>query len=97
VDRRAQPNQGNGAVLQSVSATSATSAWAVGFTQTTVFGSGTLTTTLAEHWDGTAWTIVGSPSPGTDARLSSVTATSATNAWAVGSTGIDTGRAPFER
>jgi len=48
-------------------------------------------TTLTEHWDGTSWTVVSTPSPGTDTSLSSVTATSATNAWAVGSTGTDAG------
>jgi len=60
-----------------VAATSATNAWAVGFG-----GNGK---TLIVHWNGTAWTRVPSPSPGTFATLSGVAATSATNAWAVGS------------
>jgi hypothetical protein len=42
--------------------------------------------TLIEHWDGTSWTVVPSPSPGSgfDDELSGVAATSATNIWAVG-------------
>jgi hypothetical protein len=69
--------------LFGVAATSSTNAWAVG-------GHADRTTgrTLIEHWNGTAWTQVPSPSPG-GARgfsvLNGVAATSATNAWAVGS------------
>ena len=40
---------------------------------------------LIEHWDGTAWTVVPSPNPGSGAVLQSVSATSATNAWAADS------------
>ena len=43
------------------------------------------TKTLIEHWDGTSWTRVPSPSPGPDASLWGVSATSADDAWAVGS------------
>jgi hypothetical protein len=68
--------------LRSVSATSATNAWAVGdFTD----GNG-IVQPLAEHWDGTAWTAVAVTSPlGRFQELNSVVATSATNAWAAGS------------
>jgi hypothetical protein len=41
-------------------------------------------TTLIEHWNGTQWSVVPSPSPGIDAELSGVAATSASDAWAVG-------------
>jgi hypothetical protein len=44
---------------------------------------------LIEHWNGTTWTQVPSPSPGGPTRnnwLIGVTATSATDAWAVGRT-----------
>ena len=37
------------------------------------------------HWNGTAWKQVPSPTPKTGGVLFGVTATSATNAWAVGS------------
>lgn len=42
--------------------------------------------TLILRWNGHAWKHVTSPSPGTDSVLNAVRATSATNAWAVGST-----------
>jgi len=54
----------------------ANDAWAVGD------GIGTLT----EHWNGSQWSLVKSPSPGlTFNNLYGVAALSATNAWAVGS------------
>jgi len=40
---------------------------------------------LTEHWSGSSWKVVSSPSPGpTINYLSGVTALSATNVWAVG-------------
>jgi hypothetical protein len=39
---------------------------------------------LIEHWNGRAWKVVASPSPGSSNFLNSVTVTSASNAWAVG-------------
>ena len=59
--------------LRGVAATSATNAWAVGFTGSK---------TLLVHWNGRTWAQV--PSPG--GALYGVAATSAGNAWAVGST-----------
>ena len=70
-------------VLASVAATSASNAWAVGDHST-----GTVATdrTLIEHWNGRRWAVQSSPSVGTQANvLASVAATSAANAWAVGS------------
>ena len=67
------------AMLTSISADSATDAWAVG----NVLNTQTL---LAEHWTGSAWSTVAMPLPaGTlSARIEGVTALSPTNAWAVG-------------
>jgi hypothetical protein len=65
--------------LSGVSATSGSDVWAVGTAQT-----GTTSQTLIEHFDGTVWSVVPSPSPGTSAQLLAVTAISATDAWAVG-------------
>ena len=59
-----------------MAATSGNNAWAVGNTN-----SGK---TLTVHWNGTAWTHIPSPSLGDYSSLSGVTATSASNAWAVG-------------
>ena len=75
-----------GGILSGVAATSARSAWAVGGTERGV-GSGTRIRTLILRWNGTTWKRVPSPSPGLRAGLSGVAATSARNAWAVGSTG----------
>jgi hypothetical protein len=91
--RVASPNPGgttsssNGNSLKSVSAISATDAWAVG-----VYGNPTTgaTVTLTTHWNGTSWTKVGSPNPaGTMSSsnrnvLYGVSAQSPTDAWAVG-------------
>ncbi len=75
--------------LLGVTATSASNAWAVGD-----YGTGTVFHTLMLQWNGMAWARVPSPSPGGpsgDDRLQAVAATSATNAWAVGS--YDNGQA----
>jgi hypothetical protein len=61
-----------------VSALTPRDAWAVG--GTAWFDE---SHTLAEHWDGTSWTRVATPTPGSGV-LDGVTATSASNAWAVG-------------
>jgi len=72
--------------LAGVAATSASNAWAVG--SYVVGTASALTQTLIVRWNGTRWTQVSSPSPGGTAnpdRLAGVAATSASNAWAVGS------------
>jgi hypothetical protein len=67
--------------LSSISAASPTDVWAVGFSASSTG----VEQTLIEHWDGTAWTISPSPSPGRRANhLNGVRAVSATDAWAVG-------------
>ena len=70
-------------VLSGVAATSAANAWAVGssFSQRAA-------QTLIERWNGTTWARVPSPNPAgakRDNLLAGVAATSASNAWAVGS------------
>jgi hypothetical protein len=67
-----------------VAATSATNAWAAGWFYAVPEDSQSVKT-LILRWNGKAWTQVPSPSPGAEASLSGVAATSATNAWAVGS------------
>jgi len=68
--------------FESVSAVSASDAWAVGGTSWW-----NPSHTLAEHWDGSSWTVVPTPVEGGSAIFDGVAATSATNAWAVGSIG----------
>jgi hypothetical protein len=69
--------------LSGVAATSPTNAWAVGSSK-----NGSVNQTLIEHWNGKTWKVQPSLDPGgstNDNQLSGVAATSATNAWAVGS------------
>src|SRR5439155_3480620 len=77
------PSQNPGASADSftaVSGDSASDVWAVGSFSASTAGS----QTLAEHWDGGAWTVVPSPHPGAFSELDAVKAVSATDAWAVG-------------
>jgi hypothetical protein len=68
--------------LVGVSAVSGSDAWAVGDYGT---GDGGVTKTLVLHWDGTAWSRVNSPSPGSGLNgLTGVSAVSGGDAWAVG-------------
>jgi hypothetical protein len=73
---------GNG--LAAVAATSATSAWAVGCTDSCPLGG----TPLIERWNGTSWTQVAAPTvPYNLYDLTSVAAISSGIAWAVGGGG----------
>lgn len=69
--------------LEGAAARSATDVWVVGTWAGPGTGGGYRT--LVEHWDGTAWKVVPSPSPTPGpAQLSGVAALSSKNAWAVG-------------
>jgi hypothetical protein len=86
-----------GGSFQAVTALAPNDVWAVGSGQSlqSPFAAGT----FIEHWDGTKWSFVPSPSPPASifagpAFLSGVAAVSATDIWAVGaspdpSTGLD--------
>lgn len=67
--------------LAAVSADARSDVWAVGWSN-----NGTYDQTLAEHYDGTSWSIVPTADTSTtlDNRLLGVTALSPTNVWAVG-------------
>jgi hypothetical protein len=70
-----------GAILSSVTAPGAASAWAVG---TVSRPNGNCPCrALTEHWDGTAWKQVASPHPA-HRSLTAVSAVSARSVWAVG-------------
>ena len=71
-------------LLEGVSATSSTNAWAVGSYYPTAISQ---PRTLILHWNGTSWSKVASPNPSSTGSnwLYGVSATSASNAWAVGS------------
>jgi mannosyltransferase OCH1-like enzyme len=67
--------------LTGVAAVSANDVWAVGF----YANSSNIWHTLTEHWNGTRWSVVKSPSPGSQINyFSSVAAVSTNDAWAVG-------------
>jgi hypothetical protein len=88
--RLASPHPGVSSTLAAVAATSAGNAWAVGGID---FTGATTKQTLILHWNGRAWSRVASPNPGDDINaLRGIGASSAGNAWAVGSS--DTGSQP---
>jgi hypothetical protein len=71
--------------FSSMDAISPTNLWAVGGSGDHVIGlGGSPSNTLIEHWNGTAYSIVPSPSPGSDDALTGVTESSPTSLWAVG-------------
>ena len=81
------PTGATGAVLRGVKSFATDSAWAIG---TSTHTSGVPTRTLIQHWDGSAWTIVDSPSPdGTQNLLRAVDGVAADDVWAVGGAGND--------
>jgi hypothetical protein len=73
----ASPSPAGGSVLTAVTATSASNAWAVGYTRNSE-------KTLIMRWNGTSWKQAPSPTPGQFSQLLGVAATSTRNAWAVG-------------
>jgi hypothetical protein len=82
------PGRGiSGSTLSGVSAVSSADAWAVGGYET----SGKIFKTLVVHWNGTRWAQVPSPNPGgtQGSGLSAVSASSPTDAWAVGGIVVD--------
>jgi hypothetical protein len=68
--------------FSAIQANSPTDVWAVGES----YNAATYTSsTLIEHYNGTKWSIVPSPSPGTNGTLTGVTTSNASNnVWAVG-------------
>src|SRR6266487_4199239 len=77
------PNPGVGnESLYGIAAVSVNDVWAVGNTQNNEVGN---PQTLIEHWDGTSWSAVSSPNPGSNNILYAVTRVPGTNQiWAVG-------------
>lgn len=77
---------GGGIYLRAVTAVSATDIWAVGDQENPEIGEGGTDYSVTEHWDGTAWTVVGLALQ--NSTLGGVTATGPANAWAVDATGL---------
>jgi hypothetical protein len=80
------PDPGSFADLRGVAAIATADAWAVGSTSLApVVSTSPGQQALILHWDGAGWTQVPAPPSGSAAELRAVAATSATDAWAVGS------------
>src|SRR5438270_6093477 len=73
--------QSDHAALAAASASSSSDVWAVGYSAP---ASQTSLATLTEHFDGTRWRIVRSPTLGNEAQLVGVAVISPADAWAVG-------------
>jgi hypothetical protein len=79
------PNGSAGGILQGVSCASGSDCWALGYTTDTNGGPLNI---LAEHWDGSSWSIVPTdPSGQTFDQLTSVSCVGSSNCWAVGAAG----------
>lgn len=78
-----------GDVLYGTQAVTASNVWAVGSDGT----GGNPVFTLIEHWDGTSWTVIPSPSPGAAVNVLEATAMipATTQLWAVGYEGPSPG------
>ena len=76
-----QPSQSSG-TLSAVTALAPGNAWAVG--EASGAGSAIGGSTLIEHWNGSAWSVVPSPTPGAYPTLSGVAGRSAADVYAVG-------------
>ena len=72
--------------LHSVTCVSDSDCWAVGYARNAGYSN------LIEHWDGNAWTVVGSPDiAAASSQLNGVTCTSALDCWAVGGSTVPVG------
>ena len=79
------PDSGSGEnALNSVTAINKNDIWAVGYWQP-MKKTDAAFHTLTEHWDGTSWSIVASPTVGTESNtLTGVSAVSTNDVWATG-------------
>jgi hypothetical protein len=71
-------------VLNGITALSPSDVWAVGESGPNVNSNGAAAATLTEHWNGSAWSVVPSPSPNVNAYLNGVTARASNDVWTVG-------------
>jgi hypothetical protein len=83
------PPTGQNATLQGVATVSDSDAWAVGFSNGNAF-TNVGAKALIDNWNGSAWSQVPVPAtPGNTALLLAVSASSASDAWAVGRTQVN--------
>jgi hypothetical protein len=88
----AVPRGGSGLAFRGVDALGGNDAWAVGY-----YGVGGTVKTLAEHWNGSKWSVVPSPNAGRQvaSRLYAVSARSSSDVWAVGFSGASGSERPL--
>ncbi len=86
-------DRGISPVFRAISADAPNDVWAVGDTQAPSSGRHL---GLVEHWDGTRWTRIPTPSSRATVRLQAVKADSPTDVWVAGSSGNTTIHAFFE-
>ena len=83
------PPTGQNATLTGVATVTDSDAWAVGFHSGNAF-TNVGAKVLIDNWNGTAWSQVATPAtPGNTALLNAVSASSGTDAWAVGRTQVN--------
>ena len=81
---------GLNAQLFSVSAVSTSDIWAVGRTYQYIVTNG-----LAQHWDGSSWSVVPTPSPNGQETLFDVDVVASDAVWAVGASSTTSGDVPL--
>jgi hypothetical protein len=70
--------------LTNVTETTSSDVWAVGYMHDANGGVLQNDCTYAAHWNGSSWTVLPTPSPGTWSTLAAVSARSPSDVWAVG-------------
>lgn len=70
--------------FNAIDAIGANDVWVAGESGPSASSGGTGTATLTEHWNGSSWSIVSSPTPGTAPYLSGITSRGSNDVWAVG-------------
>jgi hypothetical protein len=94
----ATPNANASNTLRGLAAVSASDVWAVGSSFKSAFDGSSVSKTLIEHWNGTAWSIVPSPNVGAgNNALLAVAARAANDVWAVGYDDDVTGSIPVRK
>src|SRR5271169_3752384 len=76
------PQTGNNILLLGASARTGTDAWAVG--EQFVGAGAAPAPPVSYHWNGTAWSLVATPTLSVSSALQAVSASTATDAWATG-------------
>ena len=86
------PTQGTSDLIGGIAAVSANNIWVVGDYSNGIDPASSPYFTLIEHWDGTVWSVVNSPSPGSIASdlVSAAAIPKTSNVWAAGFVQNDT-------